>query len=51
MIVHETAIHQMTVESKLPQVQTITEAVKSPEIQNVKLFIKHDNRLHLLKKW
>ena len=53
MIVHETAAHQMTVKFKLLQVllrpstmnqspYTITEAVKGPEKQNVKLYIKHD---------
>ena len=50
MIVHETATHQMTVKFKLlhvpydPQqrtrVHTITEAVKGPEMQNVKQCIK-----------
>ena len=53
MIVHETATHQVTVEFKLLQVplwpstmnqsHTITEAVKGPEIQIVKLYIKHKN--------
>ena len=32
------------------EVHTITEAVKENEKQNVKLFIKHDNRPNLLKK-
>ena len=58
MIVHETAIHQITVESKLLQVplwpstmnHTVTEAVKGPEIQNVKLSIKHHYRPNHLKK-
>ena len=58
MIVHETAIHQMTVKSKLLEVplqpstmnHAITEAVKGPEIPNVKLFIRHNNRPNLLKK-
>ena len=55
MIVNKTAMHQMIVESKLQQVplwpstmnqsyfHTITEAVKGPEIQNVKQYMKHDN--------
>ena len=43
MIVYETDTHQTTVEFKLLQVHTITEAVTDPEIQNVKLYIKHDN--------
>ena len=62
MIVHETANHQMTVKFKFLQLPLrtsimnqspyiLTGAVKDPEVQNVKLFIKHDNRLHLLKKW
>ena len=61
MIVHESATHQMTVEFKLIQaplrpstrtrVHTITEAVKGPEIRNVKLYIKHDNRPNLRQKW
>ena len=61
MIVHETATQQMTVEFKLLQVplwpsimnrvHTITEAVKGPEIKNVELYIKHDNRLNLMQKW
>ena len=56
MIVHETAINQMTVEIKVQQIPlqssitnrshgTITEAVKGPK--NVKLFIKHENRPNL----
>ena len=54
MIVHETATHQMTVEFKLLQdklwpstmIQSSyhTGSCKRPEIQNVKLYIKHDNR-------
>ena len=59
MIFHETAIHQMTIEFKfllvklwssiITRVHTITEAVKVPKIQNVKLFIKHYNRPNHLK--
>ena len=57
MIVHETAIQQTTVKSKLLRVLLRfsnnepyhNEAVKSPEIQIVK-FIKHDNRPNLLKE-
>ena len=57
MIVHEIAIHYMTVESKLLHVPLQPSTMdhsphhngscKSPEIQNVKLFIKHDNRHYL----
>ena len=60
MIVYEIAIHKMTVESERLQVplqpSTIKqsphrkEAGKCPELQNVKLFIKHDNGHKLLKK-
>ena len=48
MIVHETAIYQITVEIKTSTGliktfnDTITEAVKGPIIQNVKLYIKHN---------
>ena len=62
MIVHETATHQMAVEFKLLQVPLwpstmnpspyhITDAVKGPEIQNVKLYIKHDNRPDTMQIW
>ena len=60
MNVHETVIHQMIVESLLLQgplrPPTMNQrqrhkAVKGPEKQNVKLFMKHDNRPNLLKKW
>ena len=59
MIVHETATHQVTVKFKLLQVplwpstmnHTIKEAVKGPEIQNVKLYIKHNNQPNLKQKW
>ena len=61
MIVHERATHQMTIEFKLPQVPLQPSsmnwspyqngALKGPEIQNVKLYIKHDNRLSLMQKW
>ena len=60
MIVHQTAIHQTTVEFKLVQVPLrpsimnqgtyhITEAVKGPQNTNVKTSIKHNNRPNLLK--
>ena len=59
MIVNETAINQITVEIKLLQVpfqpslewtrvHAITE--NGPKLQNVKLFIKHDNQPNVLKK-
>ena len=64
LIVYETVTNQMTVEFKLLQVplqpsimnqstrvHTITEAVKGPQIQNVKLYIKHVNRPNLMQKW
>ena len=54
MIIHGIAIHQITVEIKLLQVPLRlsimnqspyhNKAVKGPKIQNVKLFIKHENR-------
>ena len=60
MIIHETAIHQMTVKSKFLQVPLQpTTMNQSPHhnigckdygIQNVKLFIKHDSYPNLLKK-
>ena len=59
MIVRKTPIQQMTVEFKLLQVPLRpsimnqssyhNRSVKGSEIQNVKLFIKHDNRPNLLK--
>ena len=58
MIVNESAINQMTVESKLRQVplrsstlnHIIMEVVKGPEIKGVKLFIKPNNRPNLFTK-
>ena len=60
MIVNETVIQQMTVESKLQQIplqlSTMNRSLhhkgscKGSKIQNVKLFINHDNRTNLLKK-
>ena len=57
MIVHETAIHQVTVEFKLLQVSirpsTMNQSpyhngsCKGPEIQ----IVKHDNRPNLKQKW
>ena len=32
-------------------VNSITEAVKGPEIQNVKLFIKYHNRPNVMQQW
>ena len=57
MIVHETATHIMNFNfyrshyglQQLTRVHIITEAVKGPEIQIVKLYIKHDNRPNLMK--
>ena len=62
MIVHETAIHQMTVELKLLQIPlrppTLNQcpyhngSCKDLEIQNVKQYIKHDDiRPNLMIKW
>ena len=60
MIVHETATHQVTVGFKLLHVplqpSTMDQSphhngsCKSPEIQIVKQFIKHDNRPNLKQK-
>ena len=60
MIVHETATRKIAVEldfyrsqyglQQWTRVLIITEAVKSPEIQNVKLYIKHNNRPNLMQK-
>ena len=50
MVVHGTAVHQMTVQFKLlqfqlrPSIVNQDPNVKDPEIQNVKLFRKNDNR-------
>ena len=57
MIVHKTETHQMTVEFKLShnalqqwtRFHTITEDVRGAEIQNVKLYLKQDNRPNLLQ--
>ena len=59
MIVFDTGIHQMTFEFKLIQVTLrpstmnqsshFNESYKRPEIPNLKILIKHDNRPNLLK--
>ena len=61
MIVHEIATHQVTAEFKLLQVPLWSstmnqspyhnESCNSPEIQNVKLYIKQNNRPNLKQKW
>ena len=61
MIVHETATHQVSVEFKLLHIplwpSTMNQSpyhnrsVKGPEMQIVKLYIKHDNRPNLKQKW
>ena len=63
MIAHKRATHQMTVEFKFLQVSLrpstmntspyhngSCKTVKGPEIQNLKLNIKHDNRPKLMQK-
>ena len=61
MIVHDTAIHRLTqiktskgpitAFSNEPELIPLMEVVKGLEIQNVKLFLKHNNQHNLLKKW
>ena len=55
MIVHETVVYQMTVQLIFQQVILRPSIMnqspyRGPEIQNVKLFIKHDSRPNLSNK-